>query len=160
MRDYVIKVRKQLAKSTKDNPGTLPISAYGRRELPNNPASLEDLTERLQEASGTAEVNEESVFEIKKDDVVLITKFERIGEPFILGKLSQNLKRNSSKVKTHLYASDPEDCLTFNYEFTALVERQLVIGTVGQVEFTDEDFHIELHQELYEECLQHTCKGG
>ena len=77
MRDYVIKVRKQLAKSTKDNPGTLPISTYGRRELPNNPASLEDLTERLQEACGAAAVNEESVFEIKKDDVVLITKFER-----------------------------------------------------------------------------------
>lgn len=36
------------AKSTKDNPGTLPNSAYGRRKLPNNAASLEDLTERLE----------------------------------------------------------------------------------------------------------------
>ena len=48
-------------KSSKDNPGTLPISAYGRRKLPNNPASLEDLTERLEEESVTAAVNEESV---------------------------------------------------------------------------------------------------
>ena len=32
------------AKSTKDNPGTLPISAYGRRSLDNNPLmSLEDM---------------------------------------------------------------------------------------------------------------------
>ena len=34
------------AKSTKDNPGTMPISAFGQRKLPNNPASLEDLTEK------------------------------------------------------------------------------------------------------------------
>ena len=149
------------ARSTKDNPGTLPISAYGRRTLPNNPASLDDLTERLQEADGTSEVNVENVAERedtigKKDDVVLITRFERISGPFILGKLAQNLKRTTSKVKTHLYGNDPEDCLMFNYEFTALVERQLVIGTVGEVEFTDEDFHIDLNQELYEECLERT----
>ena len=29
----------------------------------------------------------------------------------ILGKLAQNLKRTSSKVKAHLYASDPKDYL-------------------------------------------------
>ena len=34
------------AKSTKDDPGTMPISAFGQRKLPNNPASLEDLTEK------------------------------------------------------------------------------------------------------------------
>ena len=33
-------------KSSKDNPGTMPISAFGQRKLPNNPASLEDLTEK------------------------------------------------------------------------------------------------------------------
>ena len=75
---------------------------------------------------------------------------------FILGKLAQNLKRTSSKVKTHLYASDPEDCLIFNYEFTAQVEKHLVIGTVWEVQFTDEDFYIDLNQELYEECLERT----
>ena len=68
--------------------------------------------------------------------------------PFILGKPAQNLKRTSSpKVKTHLYASDPEDCLIFNYEFTAQVEKHLEFGT---------DFHIDLNQELYEECLECT----
>ena len=77
---------------------------------------------------------------------------------FILGKLAQNLKRTSSKVKTHLYASDPEDCLIFNYEFTAQVEKHRVIGTVWEVQFTDtdEDFLIDLNQELYEECLERT----
>lgn len=148
------------ARSTKDNPGTLPISAYGRRTLPNNPASLDDLTERLQEADGTSDVNVENVAEredsIGKKDDILITRFKRISGPFILGKLAQNLKRTTSKVKTHLYANDPEDCLMFNYEFTPLVERQLVIGTVGEVEFTDEEFHIDLNQELYEECRERT----
>ena len=91
-----------------------------------------------------------------KDDVILIAKFKEISGPFILGKLAQNLKRTSSKVKTHLYASDPEDCLIFNYEFTAQVEKHLVIGTVWEVQFTDEDFYIDLNQELYEECLERT----
>ena len=84
-----------------------------------------------------------------KDDVILIAKFKEISGPFILGKLAQNLKRTSSTVKTHLYASDPEGCLIFNY-----VEKHLVIGTVWKVQFTDEDFHIDLNQELYEECLE------
>ena len=74
----------------------------------------------------------------------------------ILGKLAQNLKRTSSKVKAHLYARDPEDCLIFNYEFTAQVEKHHVIGTVWEVQFTDEDFHIDLSQELYEECIERT----
>ena len=151
------------AKSTKDNPGTSPISAYGRRKLPNNPANLEDLTESLEEESVTADVNEENVereesiaLVANKDDVILVAKFKEISESFILAKLAQNLKRTSSKVKTHLYASDPEDCLIFNYEFTAQVEKHLVIGTVWEVQFTDEDFHIDLNQELYEECLERT----
>ena len=77
------------AKSTNDNPGTLPNSACGRRTLPSNPASLEDLTERVQEESGTAEVNEEIAVKReesigKTDDVVLIIKFERISGPFTL----------------------------------------------------------------------------
>ena len=48
----------------------------------------------------------------------------------ILGKLAQNLKRTSSKVKAHLYARNPEDCLIFNYKFTAQVEKHHVTGTV------------------------------
>ena len=90
--------------------------------------------------------------------MILIAKFKEISGPFILGKLAQNLKRTSSTVKTHLYASDPEDCLIFNYEFTAQAEKHLVIGTVWKVQFTDEDFQIDLNQELYEECLERT--GG
>ena len=90
----------------------------------------------------------------KKDEVVLITKFERISGPFLLRKLAQTPKRTASKVKTHVYANDPEDCLTFNYEFTALVERRNMIGIVGNVQFTDEDFHIDLDQEHCEEFLE------
>ena len=63
--------------------------------------------------------------------MILIAKFKEISEPFILRKLAQNLKRTSSKVKTHPYASDPEDCLIFNYEFTAQVEKHLVMEPFG-----------------------------
>ena len=73
-----------------------------------------------------------------------------------MGKLAQNLKKTSSKLKTHLYASDPENCLIFNYEFIAQVEKHLVIGTSWEVQFTDEDFHINLNQKLYEEYLEGT----
>ena len=31
-----------------------------------------------------------------------------------------------------------------------------MIGTVWEAQFTDEDFHIDLNQELYEECLKCT----
>ena len=42
---------------------------------------------------------------------------------------------------------------------TAQVEKHLALGTVWEVQFTDEDFHIDLNQQLYEESLEHT-KGG
>ena len=71
--------------------------------------------------------------------MILIAKFKEISGPFILGKLAQNLKRTSSKVKTHLYASDPEDCLILNYEFTAHVEKHIALGTVWELQFTDEE---------------------
>lgn len=146
------------AKSTKDNPGTLPISAYGQRTLLNNAAPLEDLTEKIQEESKTDEADEENAVGReerveRKDKVVLMTKFVRISGP-LLGKLAQTPKRTAFKVKTHLYLSDPKDCLAFNYKFTALVERRNTIGTVGDVQFTDEDFHIDLDQEQYEEFLK------
>ena len=67
--------------------------------------------------------------------------------------MHKTFKRTSPKVKSHLYASDPEDCLIFNY---AQVEKHLVFGAVWKVQFTDEDFHIDLNQELYEECLERT----
>ena len=60
--------------------------------------------------------------------MILVAEFKEISGPFILGKLAQNLKRASSKAKTHQYASDPEDCLRFNYEFmiTAQVEKNII----------------------------------
>ena len=67
--------------------------------------------------------------------------------------MHKTFKRTSPKVKSHLYASDPEDCLIFNY---AQVEKHLVFGAGWKVQFTDEDFHIDLNQELYEECLERT----
>lgn len=90
----------------------------------------------------------------KKDDVVLTTKFERMSGPFLLGKLAQTQKRTASKVKTHLYAKDPETVWHSITVFTALVERRNLIGIVGDVQFTDEDLHIDLDQDQCEEFLE------
>ena len=69
----------------------MPIRAYGRQKLPNNPASLENLTKRLEEESVTAAVNEENVEREEsialvenKDDMILIAKFKEISGPLIL----------------------------------------------------------------------------
>ena len=83
--------------------------------------------------------------------MILFAKFKEISGSFILGKLAQNLKRTSSKVKTHLYAIDPEDCLTFNYEFTgtAQVEKHLVTGTVWEMQFTQTKIFISIQTNYY-----------
>ena len=77
----------------------MPISAYGRRKLPNNPASLEDLTERLEEESVTADVNEENVereesiaLVANKDDVILVAKFKGISDPLFYESLRKTLR--------------------------------------------------------------------
>ena len=69
----------------------MPIRAHGRQKLPNNPASLENLTKRLEEESVTAAVNEENVEREEsialvenKDDMILIAKFKEISGPLIL----------------------------------------------------------------------------
>ena len=59
-----------------------------------------------------------------------------------MAKLPKTLKRTGSKAKTYVYTSDLQDYLAFNYEFTALVEGRNMIGTVGDVQFTDEDSSI------------------
>ena len=41
-------------------------------------------------------------------------------------------------------------------KFPTQVEKHHVNGTIWEVQFTDEDFHIDLNQELYKECLEHT----
>lgn len=121
-------------KSTKNNPGNLPISAYGRRTLPNNPVALEDLTEKMQEKSARNKGDQENVVGRdesveQKDEVILINKSERISGPLLSGKLAQTPKRTATKVKTQVYASDPIDCLALNSEFSALVDRRNIIET-------------------------------
>ena len=51
------------AKSTKDNPGTLPISAYGRRTLSTNPSSclVEIRNSVVSEESSSSESDEDDV---------------------------------------------------------------------------------------------------
>ena len=56
------------------------------------------------------------------------------------------------KIKQKIFLKDDviliEDYLIFNYEFTTQVEKHLVIETVWEVHFTDEEFDIDLNQEL------------
>ena len=50
----------------------------------------------------TVEREESITLVTNKDDVILIAEFKGISGPFILGKLAQNLKRTSPRVKTQL----------------------------------------------------------
>ena len=60
-------------------------------------------------------------------------------------------------VKTHVYAPDEEDFLLFHYEFTGLVRKANVVQEVGtendKLMYLDDDFHMEISDDLYHQCL-------
>ena len=84
----------------------------------------------------------------------------------MLSRLLQNCLDQRVKSDCRIWRIPParkvrkKYCLIFNYEFTAQVEKHLALGTVWEVQFTDEDFHIDLNEELYEECLDRTRGAG
>ena len=167
-------------KSTKDNPGTLPISAYGRRTLGNNPLnSLDEMRHNVigdedalvvdGEEEEDISINEnfdggssgdnneaESDLVFIKDSVVLISQDDRVSGPFLLGKLTRDWQRSSKEAaRTHVYAPDSEDCLLFHYEFTGVISGDKILGQVDSdmLLYLDEDFHIEINDEFYHQCL-------
>ena len=146
------------AKSTKENPGTLPISAYGRRMLGRNPlTSIEKMRQniRAKENNPTNEEAEEEEHEdandiqenfdrsadfceaesnvvTVKDSVVLISQDDRVSGSFLFGTLAQNWRRRTMEtVKAHVYSPDEEDCLLFHYEFTGLVNKENIVQEVA-----------------------------
>lgn len=170
------------AKLTKDNPGTLPISAYGRRTLDRNPlTTLEEMRQEILGSMPTTEATDEEENEVDinhtsvnfdgsdvveteanmvlvKNSVILISQDDRVSGSFLLGSLAQDWRRNTMEtVRTHVYAPDEEDCLLFHYEFSGLVRKANVVQEVDtendKLMYLDDDFHMEISDDLYHECL-------
>ena len=64
-------------------------------------------------------------------------------------------------VKTHVYLPDEEDYLLFHYEFTGLVGKENIEQEVAIASdmwsYLDDDFHVEITDELYYHCLAQVC---
>ena len=120
------------AKSTKDNPGTLPISAHGRPVLTANPSScLVELRNSLaSQVSSSSESDSADTTEdcgsiipefIGKGSTLLVSQDQRASGMFSLGvgiRLETKKKKNSTlsdAAKVHIYSPDQEDCLLFHY---------------------------------------------
>ena len=160
------------AKSTKDNPGTLPISAYGRHTVKAN------LSSSLVEIRNNIDMQELSSSESKDDDVsrriedntedphsclpefikkgstLLVSHDQRAAGIFLLGMLSQDWRpqQPSDAAKIHIYSPDSEDCLLFHYEFTGLVKLDQVVCklTAGDpISYVEDDFNLEIDEAIY-----------
>ena len=54
-----------------------------------------------------------------------------------------------------MYAPDSEDCLLFNYEFTGIISVDKILEQVDSdmLRYLDDDFHIEINDDFYHQCL-------
>lgn len=131
------------------NPGTLPISAYGRRTLGNNPLmSLDEMRHNViweedalvvgEEVEGEEEedssINEnfekgllvtptnteaESDLVFRKDSVVLISQDDRVSGPFLLGRLTKTGKEDQRRRPKHKCM--PQTAKTVSFSSTSLL---------------------------------------
>ena len=135
------------AKSTKDNPGTLPISAYGRRTLTANPSSCvtEIRSNIVAQETSSSESEDDDIFQrnensvkdsdsslpllLGKGSTLLVSHDRRASGMFLLGMLAQDWRPHepSDAAKMHIYSPDSEDCLLFHYEFTGMVKLNQVV---------------------------------
>ena len=153
------------AKSTKDNPGTLPISAYGRQTLTANPSSC------LVEMRNNIVSQESSSSESDADDVshrneslswerihLLVSHDRRASGMFLLGMLAQDWRPHqpSDAAKLHIYSPDSEDCLLFHYEFTGMVKLDQGVCELtadDSISYVEDDFHLEIGEVIYHQCV-------
>ena len=154
------------AKSTKGNPGTLPVTGYGRRGLVANPSSsLSEIRGNLHVDSDTPTSDDEDDFDVdcvpvtmncvstitfSRALILLISRDERVLGPFLLGNLAQDWKPRmlADTVKVHIYAPDPDNCFLLRYEFTGTVKLHQVVcqlkgdeGITYLKEMNEEDYH-------------------
>lgn len=118
-------------KSMKDNPGTLPVTAYGRRGPVANPsASLSEIRGNIHVDSDTPTSDDEDDFDVdcvpvtmncvstitfSKGSTLLISHDERVSGPLLQGNLAQDWKPRMLMdiAKVLIYPPDPEDCCSY-----------------------------------------------
>lgn len=97
-----------------------------------------------------------------KDSVVLISQDDRASGLFLLGRLTgtQDWERTTKDVvKTHVYVPHEEECLLFHYGFTGIIrgDKTLEQVDIDMLKLLDEDFDIEISEELYHQYLSCVC---
>jgi len=106
---------------------------------------------------GPANLSEaESNVVLVKGSVVLISQDGRVSASFLFGTLAQDWQRRTMEtVKTHVYV---------HYEFTGLVRTEKIVQEVAMRSdmwtYLDDDFHVEISDELYHHCLALVCDKG
>lgn len=165
------------AKSTKDNPGTLPVSAYGRRGLQANPSSsLSEIRDNIDSDSPASDNEDEADYvtvttdpvptiTFSKGSTLLISHDERVSGPFLFGNLVQDWKPRSltDTAKVHMYAPDPEDCLLLHYEFTGIVKFDQVVCQLNgdeNIAQVDDDYQLEISDHVYHQCVMRLSRLG
>ena len=162
------------AKSTKDNPVTLPISAHDRRTLTANPSSClvemrnnvvsQELSSSESDDGDVSRRNEgsvkdsESCLPSEKGSTLLVSHDRKASGMFLLGMLAQDWRPNqpSDAAKLHIYSPVSEDCLLFHYEFTGMVKLDQVVRELtadDSISYVEDDFHLEIGKVIYHHCV-------
>ena len=133
--------------------GSMPIT-----EATNEEENEVDINDTSVNFDGSDVGDKEANMVLVKNSVILISQDDRVSGSFLLGSLAQDWRRNTMEtVRTHVYAPDEEDFLLFHYEFTGLVRKANVVQEVGtendKLMYLDDDFHMEISDDLYHQCL-------
>ena len=130
-------------RSTKDNPGTLPISAYGAHRPQLSTICIGQFL-----SSSTIVKN--CLFCALTADICIALKIHLIG-PFVLLKTEEDLPANAKSIQCELFMEDPADCMQYNMLTTCNIPINRLMVVTSDVCIKDQK--IMLQEGKYEELL-------
>ena len=143
-------------KSTKDNPGTLPINCYFTKPSEPQPVDFDNLLSMASASDEEDPVAPSSSNLFCKDAFVVIKpgyQPSRLPEaPFFLGKCKNNVKASERKLKVSIYAQD--QLLPFNFVDAQLQCQIEISGILHKAENVRiEDDVVALDEDEYSICV-------
>ena len=143
-------------KSTKDNPGTLPINCYFTKPSEPQPVDFDNLLSMASASDEEDPVASSSSNLFCKDAFVVIKpgyQPSRLPEaPFFLGKCKNNLKVSERKLTVSIYAQD--QLLPFNFVDAQLQCQIEISGILRKAENVRiEDDVVALDEDEYSSCV-------
>ena len=147
-----------LNKSTKDNPGTLPINCYFTKPSEPQPVDFDNLLSMPSASDEEDLVAPSSSNLFGKDAFVVINpgyQPSRLSEaPFFLGKCKNNVKASERKLTVSIYAQD--QLLPFNFVDAQLQCQIEISGILRKAEPENvriEDDVVALDEDEYSSCV-------